>query len=342
MKMKFAVGMGRNENISQIPGLAWAAEESGFSYVTFVDQPHISPDALVCMTLAITNTERIHVAHGVTDHYTYHPSVTANATACLNELSGGRAFVGIGTGHVGAKVTGVRPFQELRNAVLFIKKFSAGEEVEFQGLKWQSEWSRRPLRVYLGGTGPKLCQLAGEIADGIMLTSNADPVLLKWQKEQVERGAERAGRDPSEVDIWARGMMYVTDSLGRARREVSGYAVNGAKVLTRLLKQKGPEVEDLRQRLEKAHPGHIDECKRVFDVWEPDQHEKVDTPAARAVSQEIIDIQQMVGAPDDIAEKLDNIGELGIKTFATVTYTIFDKEGMVREIGDKVISRFSS
>ena len=340
MRMKFAVGMGRNENIYQIQDLAMAAEDSGFSYVTFVDQPHISPDVLVCMTLALTSTDRVHVAHGVTDHYTYHPSVTANATACLNELSGGRAFVGIGTGHVGAKVTGVMPFQELRNAVTFIKKFSGGEEVEFRGLKWQSEWSRRPLRVYLGGTGPKLCQLAGEIADGIMLTSNADPVLLKWQKEQVERGAERAGRDPSEIDIWARGMMYVTDTPGLARREVSGYAVNSAKVLTRLLRQKSPEVEDLRKRMEKAHPGLIEECARSFAVWEPDQHEKVDTPAARAITQQILDVQHLVGSPEDIADKLETIGELGIHTFATVTYTIFDKKGMVETIGDEVIPEF--
>ncbi len=339
--MKFAVGMGRNENIYQIADLAKTAEDSGFNFLTFVDQPHISPDVLVCMTIAATNTERIHIAHGVTDHHTYHPSVTANATACLNELSGGRAFVGLGTGNLGAKVTGISPFQELRNAILFIKKFSAGEEVEFQGLKWQSEWSRRPLRVYLGGTGPRLCQLAGEIADGIMLTSNADPVLLKWQKEQVEKGAEKAGRDPSEIDIWARGMIYVTDTPGQARREVSGYAVNSAQMLSRLLIQKNPAIEDLRKRMEKAHPNLIEECDNSFSQWQPDQHEKIDTPSALAVTQQILDVQHLVGKPDDILEKLHSIRELGINTFATVTYTIFDKKGMVQNIGNNIISKFN-
>ncbi len=341
MDMKFAVGMGRNENIYQISDLAKTAEDSGFNYVTFVDQPHISPDALVCMTLAINNTERIHVAHGVTDHHTYHPSVTANATACLNELSGGRAFVGIGTGNIGAKVTGISPFQELRDAILFIKKFSAGEEVEFQGLTWQSEWSRRPLRVYLGGTGPRLCQLAGEVADGIMLTSNADPVLLQWQKEQVEIGAAKAGRDPSEVDIWARGMIYVTDTVGQAKREVSGYAVNSAKVLSRLLRQKSAPIEDLRKRMIKAHPKLIEECEQSFNKWRPEQHEKIDTQAALAITQNILDVQHLVGRPDDICEKLEIIRNLGIDTFATVTYTIFDKIGIIQLIGEDIISKFN-
>ena len=91
-----------------------------------------------------------------------------------------------------------------------------------------------------------------------MLTSNADPVLLQWQKEQVEIGAAKAGRDPSEVDIWARGMIYVTDTVGQAKREVSGYAVNSAKVLSRLLRQKSAPIEDLRKRMIKAHPKLID------------------------------------------------------------------------------------
>ena len=118
---------------------------------------------------------------------------TNNNLNYKSSFAGDTANTAIYLSRLGAKVTGISPFQELRNAILFIKKFSAGEEVEFQGLKWQSEWSRRPLRVYLGGTGPRLCQLAGEIADGIMLTSNADPVLLKWQKEQVEKVLNKRG-----------------------------------------------------------------------------------------------------------------------------------------------------
>ncbi len=340
MKMEFTVGMGRNESAQDIAELSRTAEEAGFTNLTFVDQPNMSRDVFVCMTIAALNTSRIRIGQGVTDPVTYHPSVTANATATVNELSGGRAFIGMGAGGPWGKVMKARPLSELREAVEFIKKYTAGEEAEFKGARMHSEWVRKPLKVYLAGYGPKLCHLAGEVADGMMLASNADPVHIKWQLEQIERGAEKAGRDVSEIDIWARGMIYVADSKEEARREMSGYAVNSSFALYRHTLRESPEIVDLRQRIEKAYPGLLEECKRVHDAWTPDQHERIDTPASAAVTDRIMDIQHLAGNSEDIAEKLERIGQLGIRTFATVTYTITDKNGMVKEIGDKVLPYF--
>jgi 5,10-methylenetetrahydromethanopterin reductase len=337
--MKFAVGMGRNEPAGQVAELSRAAEAGGFTYLTFVDQPSMSRDVYVCMTIAALHTRRIRIAHGVTDPVTYRPWVIANATATLDELSGGRAFVGLGAGGPWGKDMKARPLKEVRAAVEFIRRYSAGEEAEFDGVRMRSEWVRRPLRVYIGCAGPKMLQLAGEIADGVMLASNADPVCLKWRLEQIEQGARRAGRDPATIDVWARGMIYVAESAEASHREVAGYAVNSARSLYRQLQRPGPENADLRQRVERAHPGLIEECRRVSEAWSPDQHEKVDTPAARAVTPRLVRSQHLVGTPDDICEKLGTLAELGIKTFATVTYTVADKAAMVKEIGERIISR---
>lgn len=336
--LRFAVGMGRDESIGEVAALSRAAEESGFSYLTFVDQPSMSRDVYACMTVAALNTSRIRIAHGVTDPSTYRPWVIANASATLNELSGGRQFVGLGAGGPYGKVMKARPLDELRRVVDFIRRFSSGEEAEIDGVRMRSEWVRQPLNVYLGGSGPKLCQLAGEIADGIMLASNADPVHLQWQLEQIEAGAARAGRDLAEIDVWARGMIYVTDSPSAARREVAGYAVNSARALARKFTGKvTPELADLRGRLERAHPGLLEDCQGVSEAWSPDQHEKIDTPAAAAVSSRIIDIQHLVGSPEEILAKLEAIQRLGIKTFATVTYTIIDKLAMTVDIGNEIV-----
>ena len=179
---------------------------------------------------------------------TRHPQVTANASATIDELSGGRAFVGIGTGGPWGKPQAKRcTLKELRDAVEFIKKFTAGEEVVYKGMKMQSEYSRRQLPVYIACGGPKSCQLAGQVADGVIATSNADLTIAKWRMEQVGRGAERVGRDPAEIDYWVRGMIYITDSKEQARKEVAGYAVNGAYLTWVLLRQSNPEIEDLRR-----------------------------------------------------------------------------------------------
>lgn len=341
MRMAFAVGMGRDESVDQVGGLAKAAEDAGFSYVTFVDQPGMSRDVYACMSVAAMATRSIRIAQGVTDPSTYSPWVIANATATIRELSGGRAFVGLGAGGPYGKSMRPLPVKQVRAAVQFIKEFTAGREAEFDGIRMRSEWIRTPLPVYIGTAGPRMLQMAGEVADGVMLASNADPVVLKWQLEQIERGAAKAGRDPADIDVWARGMIYLTDSPEHARREVSGYAVNSARALYRRFSLKnGPELEELRRRLEREHPGLIDECKRVHDVWTPDQHERVDTPASAAVSDRIIDVQHLAGTADEIRHKLQRIGELGIRTFATVTYTIIDKKAMLEAMGRQVIPAF--
>ncbi len=342
MRMFFAVGMGRNERMDEVASHARAAEESGFTYMTFVDQPTMSRDVFVNMTVAALNTHRLRLGQGVIDPSTHHPLVIAGATASVSELSGGQAFVGIGAGGPFGKAMRSMSVGELRDAVVLIKRFSAGEEVEVNGHKVQSEFSTMPLAVYVGCSGPKMFQMAGEVADGVMFSSNfgINPTMLKWKMEQVEKGALKAGRDPSKIDVWARAMIYVTNDVAEARREVASYAVNSAVRTITLLQRKSRETEELRKRLEKDEPGIVEECQKIYNAWEPKWHEHADSPATRFVTQRLIDSQQLAGRPEDICEKIYKVGQLGIKTIATVTYTIDDKKGMIREIGDKIMPHF--
>ncbi|MFQ5875893.1 MAG: LLM class flavin-dependent oxidoreductase, partial [Dehalococcoidia bacterium] len=133
--MQFTVGMGRNLRIDEVAEHARVAEECGFSHLTLVDQPNLSRDMYVSLTIAALNTHRIRIGQGVTDPLTYHPSVIANATATLNELSGGRAFLGLGAGGRFGKVMKPRPTQEIREAVQFISSYLAGEEASYKGAR---------------------------------------------------------------------------------------------------------------------------------------------------------------------------------------------------------------
>ncbi len=344
MRIKFAVGTGRNERIHEIAGIARTAEESGFSYLTFLDSQNVSRDIYAMLTIAAVNTHRIRIGHGVTVPVTRHPSVTANATATLDELSGGRAFVGLGAGWSAVWTMGMKPstLKEVRETVEFIKRYTAGDEAEFKGARMHSEWIKRPLKVYIGGGGPRMLALAGEIADGVILSSNfgVNPIAMKWKLEHIQRGAEKAGRDPSEIDVWARAMMYVADTTEEALKEVSGYAVNSALSTIMQFKRNNPAIEELRIRMVKAYPWLMEDCQRVYDVYEPYMHERFDTPAAKRVTKRLIDIYHMAGTPDDIGEKVEKIGELGIETIATTLYTIVDKKGMMRAVGDKIMPHF--
>ena len=84
----------------------------------------------------------------------------------------------------------------------------------------------------------------------------------------------------------------------------------------------------------------MDDWQKVYDVYEPYMHERFDTPAAQAVTKRLLDIFHMAGTEDQIGEKIEKIGETGIKTEATTLYTIVDKKGMIQEIGNKIIPNF--
>ncbi len=341
MKLDFSVGMGRNLRIDEVAGHARVAEESGFKQMTFVDQQNLSRDVYAMMTIAALNTHRILIGQGVTQPYTYHPSVIANATATVDELSGGRAFLGIGAGgnalrSMGQKMGTMKAFRE---SVEFIKKYMSGEEAEYQGAKMHSEWVRRAVPIYMASAGARSLQLAGELADGVIFLG-AHPALIRWSLEQIEKGAQKAGRDPSTIDTWLRTLVYVAESKEEARRECASYAGSAAQHWYWYLQGNRPEVAEIGERIEHAEPGIIDEFKRVYQAWNEHEHEKTDAAHAKVVTQRVIDFFHLTGTPDDICERIDQIGRLGVKTISATVFTVIDKKGMMREIGDRIMPHF--
>ena len=344
MRMNFAVGMNANERMDEIAGHARVAEESGFDFVTYVDQPYMSRDVFASMTIAALNTRRIRMGPGVVDLTTHHSLAIAGAAASVDELSGGRTIVGIGPGGAFGETMKPRSVKDVRNAVEFIRRFTGGDEVEAYGQRIRCEFCSRQLPVYMGVNGPRMLELAGEVADGVMFSSafGVHPAMLEWRLAQIERGALKAGRDPSKIDVWARAMIYVADSVEEALPEVAAYVMNSARSTMGTLRRGDPGQLEIIHRMEKEAPGLIDECRRVDEAWTPRWNEHRDAPAAKLITKLTTGLYHMVGRPEDICEKISRVGQLGIGTIATVTYPVGDKKGMLREIGDKVMSHFRS
>ncbi len=350
MKMTFGVSLGSNLTMDDIAGHSRVAEESGFTHLGFVDQPFHDRDPWVNMTVAALNTSRILIGQTVTDPFTHHPLVIANATASVNELSGGRAFVGIGAGGAGAKAT-FKPvsMQELKEAVQFIQKVTAGEEADFKGVwasrvsttKMHSVWMKKGIPVYWAANGLKSSELAGEVADGVLI-SGGHPELVNLRLQYIERGALRAGRDPSEIDIWMRTMIYIAESKEAARPEVAAYTATQANALYKFA-LRNPEVARL---LEKVEPGIIDELRQVYDAYQHYEHERTGASHSGVVTQRVIDFFNLTGNAEDICEGVSGFQELRgddgahIGTLGLAMYTIDDQKGMMRKIGSQIVPLF--
>ena len=342
MKMRFGVAIGTNMNISQIGHIAKVVEESGFDYLTVVDTPMSSPDVHIGLAVAAMNTRRIRIGQGVVDPYTYHPATIANIAATLDQLSEGRSFIGLGTAIRPTKERTV-PLQELRETVVFLRRYLEGEEAEWKGRKIRLQWTRAPQPIYLAAHGPKAMQLAGEIGDGVITLPCAHPEFARWRQDQVETGAARANRDAGQIDTWVRTMVYVTDSKEAAWRELSAYP-GSMRQLYKLLARETAEVADLRTRLERHEPGLAEalaeDSRRFEEAFDPDYGERVDSPQSKTVTWRMIDFYHLWGTADEICQRIETLGKIGVKTISMVAYTLLDMESMIRKVGQQIIPNF--
>ena len=335
MALQYGVGMGRSEPITEIVGQVKLAEELGYQHVTFIDSQALSRDSVAMMTLAAVNTSRIQIGQGVTQPFTRHMSVCANAVATIDELSGGRAFLGMGAGASALGVLGKqpRPMQELEAAVAFFRDFCAGKEAHWLGAAAHSEWIRRRIPVVLGVDGPRSMRIAGRIADGVFIPG-LRPELIAWRRRRLDDGLRAAGRDAADLDYWVRTMVCVDDDLGYARAQVRSYAATCAfQVFFGTFRWPTADAEELRQAL----PGGIvDEINHLGETYDWYQHEQKNAIHGAELSDELVDSFVMCGPAKRVVEQIQALKESGIDRISMTLYTIDNKKLAMRRFVEEV------
>jgi 5,10-methylenetetrahydromethanopterin reductase len=130
--------------------------------------------------------------------------VTAGAAATLDEVSGGRGFLGIGGGdsalyNIGLKGAGVAQIEEY---VATIRTLYRNNEAEFQGRNVRLAWTRHAVPVYMAASGPKGLRAAGRCADGVIVGTGVLPEVVGDALAQIDAGAKESGRRVEDLDIW--------------------------------------------------------------------------------------------------------------------------------------------
>jgi alkanesulfonate monooxygenase SsuD/methylene tetrahydromethanopterin reductase-like flavin-dependent oxidoreductase (luciferase family) len=161
------------------------------------------------------------------------PADLALSAAGLSRTTGGRFILGIGAGSTyepAYRTTwGIQersPLAITRAHLITLRRFLSGETVTHHGQGINYNNARLPAEptatpVYLGVVGPEMARLGGELADGVYL-SWCTPDNVDWVRSRVTEGAERAGRDPSEVKLAASVRICVDDDKDVARRALAG------------------------------------------------------------------------------------------------------------------------
>src|SRR4051794_5184195 len=201
---------------AELLGYSVLAEELGFDSVFVSDhlQPwrhhggH-APAALPWLGALAARTERVLIGTSVlTPTFRYHPAVVAQAFATLGMLAPGRVVLGVGSGESLNEVPlgipwpdGKERFARLKEAVTLIKRLWAEDRVSFDGQFYRTDNAtvydkpERPVRLYIGASGPSATRLAGRLADGFITTSGKGHQLYTdTLLPALREGAEKAGR----------------------------------------------------------------------------------------------------------------------------------------------------
>jgi alkanesulfonate monooxygenase SsuD/methylene tetrahydromethanopterin reductase-like flavin-dependent oxidoreductase (luciferase family) len=202
------------------------AERLGYEAVF---STHIAQrDGLMTLAAYAAGTERIKLGTGVIPAFPRHPVGLAYEAATLDEFSGGRLILGVGTSHritmenwYGFDMS--KPLSQLKEYVSILRSIFTTGRAEQRGEFYNVNFgfmgygARADLPIYISGLSKNTLQFAGAAADGVILWACLPSYVREVVVPNVRAGAEKAGRDPSACTIVAAVPSCVTDDIGSAR-----------------------------------------------------------------------------------------------------------------------------
>jgi len=201
--VQFGAGFWGPFPLGQYVQYAVTAERLGFDAIWLGDTQLLTPDLYSAMALCANATSRIRIGSGVTNTVTRDLTVTAGGVLALNEFSGGRCLLGVGVGGSAVGTVGLAAdgAAEFRRKLGLIKALVAGEAATLNGVEVRGKIRAPRVPVYAASSSPRVLQVAGELADGVVLNVGVVPELIREALDHVAVGARRAGRDPTSLDV---------------------------------------------------------------------------------------------------------------------------------------------
>ena len=242
--------------------VAVEAERLGYEYCLIADEG-FHPDIYACLGAIARATDRITLGV-LTNGYTRHPAVTASAAATVNELSGGRLVVTLLAG--GSMVLSpmgierVRPYRVVADCLQAMRRLWSGDEVSWQGQTCSLDRARlglgpQSIPIWIASRGPRLLELAGHEADGVILTVKPD---LGAALSLIGSAAAAAGR-PDPHCFYLGRICHTPDLLEGQRRTLSFVLMDSPPRVLQSLGLTPDEIEVVEHAAGANHPELVDE-----------------------------------------------------------------------------------
>lgn len=208
--LRLSLAVSGDKQLREYVRIAKAAEEFGFDTLSVADDLMFKP-AWPILFLIAQHTRQIRLGPAVVNPYLMHPALIAGTVAALDELSNGRAYLGLGRGafleFVGIEPTA--PLTTVREAIEIVRRLLNGDRTPYSGRFFHAteeaalhSQPRRPnIPILIGTWSPRLSNLAGQLADEIKAGAAWSNDYAHFMWSHVEAGARQAGRNPEEVTL---------------------------------------------------------------------------------------------------------------------------------------------
>jgi 5,10-methylenetetrahydromethanopterin reductase len=333
MGVRFSLaGNAATRNFESEVGRAVLAEELGYEGIYFSEALMSGLEPFQVMAVAATRTRRVRLGTAVMTMTFREPTVLAQQSATLNEISNGRAILGLGTGD-GTTYAMARTATRLADFeinVRIIRELVNGRAIDVPAGKERKAGAvplrsgKFPVPVYVAAAGPKALRMAGRVADGVILGSGFEPRALQWARDQVALGAQEAGRDPAEIELMGAGIMCVDEDGNRARDLARARLANRAH-------------HNFRFTLETVPPEELESVRTFmanFDVTKPIDN-RLDP---RFITEYLIQRFSICGTPEECLNRVRELNQAGIqRILLTVPPSVYRE--VMKKWAEKVMPR---
>ena len=273
---------------------------------------HREPIACAAMTLA--RSKRIGVVLMAMSPYTVHPVYATMAAATLDEYFPGRVQLCFGVGAPrdldAVGVSAQQPLQTLRETIEIARTLLAGDTIRYEGKRFQVSGRQlasgpRNVPIWLAASGPLMLELAGEKADGVLISAATSPAFIRWTLEAVARGEERAKRRIAKAAL-VFSSVHAEERIARDRlRRLLAFILRG---------------QHHAQNLQLAGT-ELDQTTLATAYAEEDW-----TTVDRMMTDDVLSRHTASGTPDQVRAALAAYGAVGLDEI--VTYGIRDRQEM--------------
>lgn len=308
-------------------------EAAGFELLSTGDSQSLWGDPFVSLAVAAEHTSGPRLGVVVSNPMTRHPAVVASALVALQQLSGGRMFFGISSGDSALRNIGVRPanLAELEAFTRAVKGLCAGETLTYRGNELVLRWGSYPVPIWMAAEGPRTQFLAGQLADGVVLSNALAADAQALARANLEAGARSVGRSIDDIEIWCMAAMCLADSeaegIDALRSQLAGTANHLYRFHTDgkgLPEEYRERIEELKRRYDSRH--HANPATAQANAELVEELGLVDYLAARSV---------IAGPPARCAERILEVAALGA-TNLIVSQFIGDQFEFMRTFAEEI------